>query len=39
VLIGGLVAVLLAAMIVPLSLLVLWLVVIGITGLGVRRFA
>ena len=39
VLIGGLVAVLLAALIVPLSLLVLWLAVIGIAGLGVRRFA
>jgi len=39
VLLGGLVAVLLAALIVPLSLLVLWLAVIGIAGLGARRFA
>jgi hypothetical protein len=36
-LVGGLVAVLLAALIVPLAVLVAWLVALGILGLVVRQ--
>jgi pimeloyl-ACP methyl ester carboxylesterase len=37
-LVGGLIAVLLAALVVPLGVLLIWLAVVGIEGLVVRRF-
>jgi hypothetical protein len=37
-LVGGLIAVLLAALVVPLGVLLIWLAVVGIQALVVRRF-